>query len=161
MARLTFVIICEDATLQNDNSLDITNCISQVSVKKNTIVQNVIDGKVKPIFRVVTSWMRSNPEKQETTQARLTFKDPDGKAIMQNLDMHVDLTNLPKSIFITSLTILPPLEKAGIYEIQVDLKSGSRWKTVGACPIEINLINPEQQNKRSAKNKSVAKHSKA
>ena len=142
MATLKWLILCERAVVEQQ-----TGSLSMVALVENIAMPSpppelAEKGQIAVPFRfyAVQHWARSELNEEEQPQARMLMIGPNGKDLAHN-EYLVDLRLHPKANVIGQ-SMGFPLVGEGAYKCRVQVKTGSKWRTLGESEFRVTYVRP-------------------
>lgn len=137
MPHLEWALLAQSFAIdRTTNALSVFNQIDEIGVPAEVVAPT--DGKAVPLgpgFVVLALWSRSNATKRESTEVRVVVLSPASKELGAST-APLDLVEAPRGRTIVSVPVLP-FVGAGLYEIRILLKAGSRWRKVGSVDLTV------------------------
>lgn len=138
MARLKLFAVCERALVEEGTrTLSLLSLVEQVRFPQ---LPPAPPNHGEPVyvpyrFAVVHVWEREDPNKPETFDTRVRLIGTNGKEFGHS-EQRVDMTSFRVSRVILQAPMFPWTGPGDMY-VEIQLRSGKRWRTVGKERVEV------------------------
>jgi hypothetical protein len=96
---------------------------------------------IQPGFSVVAFWTRSDPKKAESFSGRLSLIGPKREKL-GSAEVRMDLGEIGRSRQINRFAAFP-YAGPGQYSLEAHMKTGEKWKRVGAATLIVKQEQPK------------------
>jgi hypothetical protein len=134
-----WTVPCSSAVVDKySNNLSIQNVVEQLNIPEGEPAEDTI----LPVeFKIVSTWVRADPEVPAQGKGRLGLLTPPGELMAFMQEYPIDLKTSKRNRAIVNLRGFP-LRGPGRYVIQVELQvgDGGEWTRVAGVPIDIEYV---------------------
>ncbi|MDP2379936.1 MAG: hypothetical protein Q8M35_05535 [Pseudohongiella sp.] len=147
MAKLINTVLCESIEFNEESqSLNLIGLIHGITLKQKdksdiTSAESEVAESEEWSFELLTTWVRDDEAVEEEPNIRFKFLDPDGKRLLDDLDVQISLKQEIIVARITKITNKLNLSRAGTHHIIImQRKDGhQRFKTMADVPLNIDF----------------------